>query len=464
MNFSGDCSLSPPDDHFTTPPPTAPAAENGNRKRDREPAIPLEGVESSASPDLKKGKQSIMKRTPQPTFTQSKLTSMLQTQPPKVSQPVVDMDTDVQVLPNGGAAAPAEVTVPPANNGEKQDLTPAASSSATVNAQTVDFFLKAMKKNTDEIIQLFTSHMSAVSKKVEENLLAISDNRAAIAKNSGAVSAQGEELGRLEARVRTLEQGSGKMARSIATRRAVLSEDYLVARRSLRLWPIQGTSVDDLWAAVERFLRDSLSIPEEDLNLEDIEAVRRVADAVAPDTVHDEVVVVFFDRRKRDLAIVSSTNLAGRVDRSGRPTAGTRLEIPPELKDTFRLLSRFGTRLRARHGEGTKRHVKFDNYEGTLFTNIKLPGDESWTKVTADMARDDLEASLREENAACKKRMATKLIPDPRERLSRRPAESFSEPPRTVRGPPPHSLGASSSLGQRPRWAAPPSTSRKPGE
>ena len=361
-------------------------------------------------------------------------------------------------------AAPPEVTVPPATNGKKQGPTPAASSSAAVDAQTVDFFLKAMKKNTDEIIQSFTAHMNVVSKKVEENSLAISDNRAAIARNSGAVSSQGEELGRLEARVRILEQGTGKTTRAIATRRAELSEEYLVARRSLRIWPIPGSSADDLWAAVERFLRDSLSVPEQDLNLEDIEDVRRVSDAVAPDTVHDEVVVVFFDRRKRDLAIVSSTNLAGRVDRSGRPTAGTRLEIPPELRDTFRLLSRFGTRLRARHGEGTKRHVKFDDYEGTLYTNIKLPGDQSWTKVTADMARDDLEASLREENAVCKKRMATKLIPipGPRERLSRQSAGASGEPPRTARGPPPHALGTSS--GQRPRWAAPPSASRKPGE
>ena len=112
------------------------------------------------------------------------------------------------------------------------------------------------------------------------------------------------------------------------------------------------------------------------------------------------MLVRFTDVRKRDLAVVSSVNLADRVDSSGKPTTGIRLEIPPELTDTFRLLSRFGTRLRARHGVGTKRHVKFDDYAGSLFTNIKLPGDTTWTRVTPEMARRDLEASINETSEA----------------------------------------------------------------
>ena len=75
-----------------------------------------------------------------------------------------------------------------------------------------------------------------------------------------------------------------------------------------------------------------------------------------------------------------AVNIAMHIDAAGQPTAGIRLELLPELMDTFRLLSRFGTRLRARHGEGTKRHVKFDDMEATLYMNIKLPGDESWSR------------------------------------------------------------------------------------
>ena len=151
--------------------------------------------------------------------------------------------------------------------------------------------------------------------------------------------------------------------------------------------------------------------------------------------------------KKRDLTVVNSVNLSGRVDKSGKPTAGLRLEIPPELRDTFRLLSRFGTRLRARHGEGTKRHVKFDDYEGSLYANIKLPGDTTWTRVSPEMARKDLQASMNEESIADQKRLAAKLIPGPRERLSRPPETA------AVRVRPGPALTSGSV--KRPRWSGP---------
>ena len=89
------------------------------------------------------------------------------------------------------------------------------------------------------------------------------------------------------------------------------------------------------------------------------------------------------------------------------------MEIPEELADTFRLLSRFGTRLRARHGNGTRRHIKLDEFKGSLYSNIKLPGDTEWTRVLPEMARADLAASAREVNAANQAWLAAKLIPGP---------------------------------------------------
>ena len=194
-----------------------------------------------------------------------------------------------------------------------------------------------------------------------------------------------------------------------------------------------------------------------DETLESIEEGDEFHDANDPDmpdetpaagTVRDEVLVRFVDARKRDLAMVNSVNLADRVNPSGKPTAGIRLEIPAELTDTFRLLARFGTRLRARHGNGTKRHVKFDDFTGSLFTNIKLPGDTTWTRVTPEMARRDLKASINEESEANQRRLASKLIPGPRERLGR----PLSIPKR------PRSAALASSTvrtGQRPSWSGP---------
>ena len=79
--------------------------------------------------------------------------------------------------------------------------------------------------------------------------------------------------------------------------------------------------------------------------------------------------------------------------------------------------ARFGTRFRARHGAGAKRHIKFDDYEGSLYVNVKLPGDTNWTRISPSMASEDLAASLREENAMNQKSWASKLVPGPRERL-----------------------------------------------
>ena len=92
--------------------------------------------------------------------------------------------------------------------------------------------------------------------------------------------------------------------------------------------------------------------------------------------------------------------------------------VTADLLDTFRLLNRFGARLRARHGPGTKRHIKFDDYSGSLYANVKLPGDATWTRVSLDMASSDLEASVREEDAKNRKRFAQKLLPGSRERLA----------------------------------------------
>ena len=158
----------------------------------------------------------------------------------------------------------------------------------------------------------------------------------------------------------------------------------------------------------------------------------------------------------RDNIVSHSANLAPCVDDGGKPTAGLRLEIPRELNDTFKLLSRFGTCLRARHGVGTKNHIKFDDFTGSLYSNVKLPGDETWTRVSPATAREDLTASVKEENVCTRKRLATKLVPGPRERLSRPlPGPLSGPPPSTLTAGRPRNHAAPGPSGKRPRWTDP---------
>ena len=407
-----------------------------------------------------------MKRTPQPTLTQSRLTGsgMLKIQgngpiPSTSGAPPAGPQTPQRdrSFSEGDSMASTETFKSPEKSVNMDTSTPEQGRKRPRPQEGPDdgmreFFLQALKINKEEIIKSFQTNLGELSKKVERNACEIIDNKAEIAKQNcrGRGDRQETQIEKLTERVRALE--NRRTLEPVMPSRAVLSDDYMRARRSVRAWPVEGTTEGEIWGGAGDFLHGPLAIPESDLNQNDVEAVTRVDDS-GPGVIRNEVIIRFKDARTRDMVMASSVNLASCVDETGRPTAGTRLELPSELMDTFRLLARFGTRLRARHGEGTRRHIKFDDYAGSLYANIKLPGDSAWTRVTPDMAKEDLVASMKEENAANQKRLASKLIPGPRERLQR-PAAEPGVPPQPVRAVPtlPKQLAPS---GKRPRWSGP---------
>lgn len=312
---------------------------------------------------------------------------------------------------------------------------------------TAEFLLKALRENKEDIVKSFNSNINALAKKVDQNSIMIRDGAEAVERNMAGICKQKTEIERLTSRVSALES-SGARQNLVALRRASLSADYLAARRSVRLWPVAARDESELWEGVGNFLHGMMGISEDDMSQDDIEGIVRVEGPPLTDRIRDEVIVRFFDKRKRDVVFSNAPGLATAIDGDGRPTAGLRLEIPPEMDDTFRLLSCFGTRLRARHGDGTKRHIKFDEFAGSLYANVKLLGDTTWTRVTPEMARQDLETSMREEDSHHQRRLASKLVPGPRERLSRPPPATSTSG--RLRG----TLVGDSSR-QRPRWRVP---------
>ena len=99
-----------------------------------------------------------------------------------------------------------------------------------------------------------------------------------------------------------------------------------------------GRSDDDLWGGVGVFINGPLGISEDDVNQSDIIEIKRVVETPVNDTINNEVTVTLRDKKIRDLLMVNSVNLAKMVDGVGRPTPGTRMVVPLELKDTFNLL------------------------------------------------------------------------------------------------------------------------------
>ena len=291
-------------------------------------------------------------------------------------------------------------------------------------ARTADFFRKLIGENTATItlkLDNVTGDLAALTKTVEASKSELAAVSTELGKHATDIKDHRSQIEDLAGRLAKLERTGGRSSTSG-------NPDYLRARRSVRMWPIENESAETLWKGVGEFLHSALGIPESDVGPDDIETITPIPDPRhATGNLNKEALVTFFCPRKRDFVVSSSPSLANLMD-GGVPTAGLRLEIPEALMPQFRLLSRFGTRLRARHGAGTKRHVKFDDLDCTLYMNIKLPGDETWSKVSVDTARADMDRAARAESDNLLRRIGTKpVLAGPRERLA-------TQAPGAVRG------------------------------
>ena len=406
---------------FVTPPETRQGEAVADNKRKRSPGVArsvagIAAQESSALPDLKKGRGSTMKRTPQANMAQSRLTSAggtLSIQGAGASS----ADTPAAALAKNQAPAPALMEL-----GEDGVPHPIGNSKAQ-EPLTADFFRNLMGENTRQIterIDKIAQDLSSLTKIVESNTGAIGSHTAELQRQAGIIEQQKVVLDGLGSRMEALERGDRRVTGGAAAATVSKCQSFLTGRRSVRMWPIDQSSSRSMWKGVGEFMHSALDIDEDDIGPDDIEEVVALPDPKFPNgNLRSKVLVRFADARKRDMVVTSAAKLASRIDSTGKPTAGMRLEIPENLMDVFRLLSRFGTRLRAKHGEGTRRHVKVDDMEASLYMNIKLPGDESWSKVTPEMARTDLEANTRAESAKILRRIAAKDSPvGPRQRLA----------------------------------------------
>ena len=425
--------------------PTEPSAapDKSKRKASRE----LE-AELSASPLLERNKNktsiSKMHRTPQPNLTQTKLTGF----------------TVAQGASAPSGAAPVAGTTP-AGTQAAMELGAAPPAAGAGEQLTADFFRNLIGENTKQItsrIDNLSQDVLALTKSVADNRTEIGKNSDQIRQQSSVIEEQKALLAELGGRVAALESGDARPT-SVAVSgntAAPRSSDFLYARRSVRVWPVDSTSEDTLWKGVGEFIHSALKIPEADVSQVDIEKIVPLEKPRIPvGNLNNKVLVTFFCPRKRDMLMSGTPNLASFTDSAGRPTAGLRLEIPKELDPTFRLLSRFCTRLRARHGVGTKRHVKFDDFEASLYINVKLPGDTEWSRVSPAMAKADLDQSSREENAGILKRLANSGNPTldgPRKRLA---APPLARPATVALTSETTAAGAAATSGVRPRTWVP---------
>ena len=194
---------------------------------------------------------------------------------------------------------------------------------------------------------------------------------------------------RVERAVEDAMQKDGRQQRGTGTTMRDADErqhdGFELARKSLRIWPIIWKEDQRIMVAeVVNFARGALLV--ESLDNSWIESVGR-----APSTkgghAHNEVVVVFTDKNKRDEAFAMRKNLSTYVDLDGKPTSGVRIQVPHYLTPTFKMLEAYGHDLKRKHGKEFRWYIKFDDFERTLFLQIKIPNIGEWIDISPEEAR-----------------------------------------------------------------------------
>lgn len=257
-------------------------------------------------------------------------------------------------------------------------------------AMTMKDFEAYMRRNgldtVNDNLSGLKTEVAGVANSVRANTDKLSTHHDLITKNAEAIQEVRSELLRVKdgTVLRPSTDRSFDESGSLDRTPRVDESAYIAARKSLRLWPIQGGSSQDLWQSTGLFLRSTLGL--KDFREDQIESISR---PVFPSglTTKNEAVVKFVNAEIRDTVLGASSRLSDKFDAAGKPTAGIRLEIPRSLSSIFRILEKYGQQIRQRHGQGTRRHVKFDDGSRSLYLNVKLPGDERWSRVEIEMAR-----------------------------------------------------------------------------
>ena len=158
------------------------------------------------------------------------------------------------------------------------------------------------------------------------------------------------------------------------------------ARRSLRLWPISGSVLADVWESTRDFLYKLLGLGS--IGEDQIENIAR-PERQSGFGVKDEAIVLFKFAETRDSVIGASSKLSNMIDTNNKPTAGIRIEVPRGLRPTFNILRRYGHQLKMRHGTRTRHYVKFDNAMMTIFLNVRLPGRRGGQELSQTLQGGD---------------------------------------------------------------------------
>ena len=323
----------------------------------------------------------------------------------------------------------------------------ATSNSASTNDpfEKMQLFMETQFKVTNNNISSISESVATLNERCEQNSSELKEIRKTAEKNSSELAAlygvvgekdskRREEIKHLQEAVARIERGgrNGKIveevqrrvreevANSIGTsksyaeaaasgkrvahRTMTREADFMRARRSIRIWPVEEGKLED--EAMD-YIREKLKVPTGSVGMSDVEEIRRVPTSGRFSGIKDEVLITFGSVSVRDLVASHARNLGQWIDNNGKPTAGIRLEIPDHLVGVHKDLKSYGAHLRQQHGEGLKRQIKFDDSANSFYMDVRLPNNNEWLRVSGEMAREERSAIERTQAARTRIRLSS---------------------------------------------------------
>lgn len=198
--------------------------------------------------------------------------------------------------------------------------------------------ISTLKKQVEEI-----QSGASLEKKVEEMV------KKSIEKQAPPASRINKDMRRVENEMEKIK--ALQLVRSSDKKDTSQEErHYWWSRRAVRIWPVKGSTSQELWKETGEFFFNILDVPKTNLSEDSVENVRRIFPTRSRGNtrtkVRDEVRVLFKDIETRDMIYSYAPNLAER-----RNEAGMRLEIPGHLLGQFKTLEKYGRQLKSTRGQ-----------------------------------------------------------------------------------------------------------------
>ena len=125
-----------------------------------------------------------------------------------------------------------------------------------------------------------------------------------------------------------------------------------------------------------------MGVPQSVANAVELDLVKP-ADQARNSKITSEYLIVFGDAEGRDIIKSYASGLA-----RAKGQAGLRLDIPPCLKGSHKILNDHGMAMVNIYGKEVKRNIRFDDTNEDLMMDLKLPTSSTWYNITIEQARE----------------------------------------------------------------------------